>query len=124
MWADRVGGTRCQAVEAAGMGDAVPAGPHPYAVSGRLLAPRREGFSVRAGRRVSRRGRVAAGCAGNLRRRKSSRGSAYGVSTGRLFFDAHPGVPARGRRRSAGGVEESAGRSGDTDSTFTQTEAG
>jgi len=52
---------------------------------------------------------------------ESSRGSACGVSTGRLFFDAHPGVPARGRRRSAGGVEESAGRSGDTDSTFTQT---
>src|SRR6266478_5813353 len=64
MRADRVGGTRCQTVEASGMDDAVPAGAYQYALSGRLLAARREGFSLRAGRRVSRRGRVAAGCAG------------------------------------------------------------
>src|SRR6266849_3723491 len=122
MWADRVGGTRCQAVEAPGMGDAVSAGAYPYALSGRLLAAGREGFSLRAGRRVSRRGRVAAGCPGNLRRRKSSRGGACGISTDGFFFDSYPGVAARGLRKSADGFEDSAGRSGDAGLTVTQTE--
>jgi len=105
-------------------GDAVPAGPHHTLFLGAFSPHDEKDFLYAPGGEFQGEAALLLAALGISAARKSSRGSACGVSTGRLFFDAHPGVPARGRRRSAGGVEESAGRSGDTDSTFTQTEAG
>src|SRR5437899_12901989 len=105
------------------MDDAVPAGAHQYSLSGRVLATRREGFPVCPGRRLAWRGGAAAGGPGNLHRRKSVGGCAHRVSTGGLFFYAHPGMPARGRGKSADGVEEKAAGSGGEGPAVTQTKA-
>src|SRR5260370_34875716 len=104
MRADRVSGTRCQAVEASGMDGAVPAGAYPYALPGRFLAAGRERFSVCAGRRVPRGSGNAAECAGNLHGGESSRGRAGGILTGGGFSDAVTGGPDEGKGRSMGGT--------------------
>jgi len=92
MWADRVGGTRCQAVEAAGMGDAVPP-VHIHTLFLGAFSPTTRRISVRAGRRVSRRGRVLLAALESPPQEKQPRQCMRSFN-GRLLFDAHPGVPA------------------------------
>src|SRR5260370_39267795 len=127
MRADCVGGTYCAAPAAPGMDNAVPAGAYQYALAGRLLATRREGFLVCARGRIPRGSGASFGCAGDLHHGKNSGGGACGVSTSRIFSDPHAGMSAGRWCRTEGGRRGAADKAppggGYKDSQVAETEA-
>src|SRR5258708_5106359 len=115
MRAGRDDGAYFTAAATGGVDDAVPAGAYQHTPAGRFLAAGREGFSVCAGRRVPWGSRACFRCSENLYRAKSGGGGACGVSTGGLFSDPRPGMPARQLRQTRGrgrGVAEKAATNG------------
>src|SRR6266478_444457 len=127
MRADRDDKAYFAAAAAFGMDNAVPAGAYQYAPAGRFLATRGERLSLRTRQWVPRGSGAAVGCGGNLHRAKSGGGGACGVSTGGIFSDPRPGMPARQLRqtrgRGRGVADKAATTGGDSDPAVAQTEA-